>query len=59
MRPRKQENKIKVVRFRIDAETNKILIARALHFFDGNISAMLRHAIMNFKRPSNDKKKER
>jgi hypothetical protein len=59
MEKKKQANKTKTVRFRIDPETNKILIARSLHFFGGNISAMIRHAIMNFKRPGNDTKKER
>jgi hypothetical protein len=59
MKTKKQGTKTKVVRFRIDPETNKILIARSLHFFGGNISAMIRHAIMNFKRPKNDKDKER
>jgi hypothetical protein len=56
---KKQDNKNKTVRFRIDAETNKLLIARSLHFFDGNVSAMIRYAIINFKRLKNvDKKKE-
>jgi hypothetical protein len=59
MTKKKQVTKNKVVRFRIDPETNKILIARSLHFFGGNISAMIRHAIMNFKRPKNDQDKER
>jgi len=58
MKAKKQFNKNKVIRFRIDPETNKILIARSLHFFNGNVSAMIRHAIMNFKRPKNDQKKE-
>jgi hypothetical protein len=58
MKDKKQGNKNKVVRFRIDPETNKILIARSLHFFNGNISAMIRHAIMNFKRPKNDQEKK-
>ena len=60
MSSKKQVNKNKTVRFRIDPETNKFLITRALHFFNGNISAFIRHAIMNFKRPRDDsEKKER
>ena len=59
MAKKKQVTKNRVIRFRIDPETNKILIARSLHFFKGNISALLRHAILNFKRPKNDQDKER
>jgi len=58
MKEKKQTNKTRVVRFRIDPETNKILIARSLHFFKGNVSALLRHAIINFKRPRNDDQKK-
>lgn len=58
MKEKKQANKNRVVRFRIDPETNKILIARSLHFFKGNVSAMIRHAILNFKRPKHDQEKK-
>jgi len=58
MKEKKQTNKTRVVRFRIDPETNKLLIARSLHFFKGNVSALLRHAIINFKRPRNDDQKK-
>jgi hypothetical protein len=47
-----------MVRFRIDPETNKLMIARSLHFFEGNISAFIRYAIMNFRRPKNDGQKK-
>lgn len=58
MGSKKQVNKTKTVRFRVDPETNKFLIARALHFFEGNISALIRYAIMNFKRPKHDSQKK-
>jgi hypothetical protein len=59
MRSKKQDVKSRVVRFRIDPETHKILIARSLHFFGGNVSALIRYSILNLKRPGNDKKKEK
>ncbi len=59
MARRKQVSKNKTIRFRIDPETNKFMIARALHFFNGNISEFLRYAIMNFRKPKiNDSQKK-
>lgn len=49
MKKKKQDSKEVTIRFRATKETQKLIKIRALTFFEGNVSELIRYAVENIK----------
>jgi len=47
------------LRFRVSRELATLIKARADYFFDGNMSQFFRHAAENFRKPQDERKKNK
>jgi len=56
MKAKKAIQKEVTMRFRTDKDTARIIRSRAEFFFEGNLSELIRYALLNFRLPKKESK---